>query len=149
MLPASHPVCVCLGLLAPRRLDSDAVLVHCQPLAPRGSVALRQRCRRGWRRWWRRASLGDPAFTSLFYECALFVHTQKCLSFLLLAVVFTRRRVFSLGAISRLFVFLFHPYYLRALILYICVGPREGCPHPTHWLSLDRGGRLGCLVMAT
>lgn len=61
----------------------------------------------------RGGSLGDPMFTSLFYSAfyksALFVHTQKCLSFLLFAVVFTRRRVFSVGAISFFFLFLFIP----------------------------------------
>lgn len=100
-------------------------------------------------------SLGDPVFTSLFYSAfyksALFVHTQKCLSFLLFAVVFTRRRVFSVGAIS-FFVFFFfsflpsassRPLHLRETLRGF------GPPPPHSLLSLDRGGRLGCLVMAT
>lgn len=48
---------------------------------------------------WGRFS-GDPVFTSLFYhtfdKSALFVHTQKCLSFLLFALVFASDVFFPL-----------------------------------------------------
>lgn len=68
-------------------------------------------------------SLGDPVFTSLFYstfyKSALFVYTQKCLSFLLFAVVFTSDAFSSLVPSP----FLFSATWLcclRAAVLSIC-----------------------------
>lgn len=77
-----NPVCICLNLLA----SIPQIQMPCKSVGRQqlGSVLLSCAIIGGFS--------GDPAFTSLFYstfyKSALFVHTQKCLSFLLFAVVF-------------------------------------------------------------
>ena len=106
-----NPVCICLNLL----LSVSHIQMLCKSVGRQqlGSVPLSCAIMGGFS--------GDPVFTSLFYstfyKSALFVHIQKCLSFLLFALVFASDVLSSLV----LSPFLFSVAWLRCLSLSLSV----------------------------
>lgn len=148
------------GSPRPRRLDPDAALVCRQPRAPLCSVVSRHHRRRkvgmvvgvvgvGEVLWGIPCSHHFSTRRSTRAPC-LYTHKSACHFYCLLLC--SQGDVFSLLVPSPSFFFLFSflpsasspPLHLRET-------SRGFPPRPPlrSLLSLDRGGRLGCLVMAT
>lgn len=144
---------MCLVLIQ-RRLDSDAALVWRQPMASHRSVALRHSRRRG--RCGGGAGLlwGIPRshhFSTLPSTAAPCLYTHKSACHFYCWLLCSQGDVFSLLVPSLfLFCFSFFPSQLSGSSCPPHLErPSEVCPPTTHSFSLDLGGRLGCLVMAT